>query len=415
MHMHGFGNYHQSEAISGALPLHQNSPQRCPLGLYAEQLSGTAFTRPRHVNLRSWLYRLLPSVVHKDFISVKNNLVQPFLEIQPPNPFRWAPMLSPAHACDFVDGLQHMAGSERVNAWRYLCNQSMTTRFFVNHDGEMLFVPEQGALRLCTEFGVLTIAPGHMAVIPRGVIFRVELENDFARGYLCENSGVPLALPELGPIGANGLACPRHFVYPDAAFEKDLGICTVMCKSQNTLWQAEYPDSPLNVVAWQGNLAPYKYDLALFNTINTVSFDHPDPSIFTVLTSPGLIPGEANLDFVIFPPRWMVAENTFRPPWFHKNCMSEFMGLIKGTYDAKLEGFLPGGVSIHNAMTAHGPDAQTWETATHAPLKPERYDNTLAFMFETASPWRITQTAMEDQSRECDYSACWQSLKTPSI
>ncbi|WP_045106246.1 homogentisate 1,2-dioxygenase [Legionella hackeliae] len=410
MYLAGFGNYHQTEAIPGALPQDQNSPQQCAFGLYAEQLSGSAFTRPRHSNLRSWLYRTLPSVVHADYKPYEKSFVINYAHMQPPNPMRWAPLPALSVAKDFIDGLFYIAGNTTMNAFIYQCNQAMEKRYFSNSDGEMLLVPYAGELAIHTEFGQLTIVPGKIAVIPRGVTFRADPGSNFAAGYICENMGSPFVLPQLGPIGSNGLANPRHFLYPKASFETIQDEVQLFCKYQQKLWVAKSNHSPLNVVAWHGNYAPYSYDLGLFNTINTVSFDHPDPSIFTVLTSESDTPGVANLDFVIFPPRWMVAEHTFRPPYFHRNIMSEMMGLITGEYDAKKEGFLPGGVSIHNCMSAHGPDADTYQNVLDEELKPTRYQDTMAFMFEAKNPWLVSEQALSHSTREENYSDCWQHL-----
>ena len=393
------------------MPERQNSPQQCQLGLYAEQLNGSAFTRARHNNLHSWLYRSLPSVVHGDYTKYACAMTNSLAREQAPNPMRWSAMPEPDVKHDFIDGLFHMAGNDYVNAYLYQCNQSMRSRYFSNRDGEMLLVPYAGKIRLNTEFGKLEIAPGMIAVIPRGVTFNVELIDAYAAGYVCENSGAPFTLPQLGLIGSNGLASPRHFLYPKAAVEDLTAEVNLICKYQQQTWIAKSCHSPLNVVAWHGNYAPYCYDLSLFNTINTVSFDHPDPSIFTVLTSESDTPGVANLDFVIFPPRWMVAEHTFRPPYFHRNIMSELMGLLVGEYDAKASGFQMGGMSIHNCMTPHGPDSTSWEKASEQALKPTRYRNTLAFMFESRDPWLITENALEHPTRQRDYTNCWQELK----
>ncbi|MGQ3891376.1 homogentisate 1,2-dioxygenase [Legionella sp. CNM-4043-24] len=406
----GFGNYHQSEAVAGALPQNQNSPQKCPLNLVAEQLSGSAFTRERHLNLRSWLYRKTPSVVHGDYQLYDNGFPLKSAGLQSPNPLRWSPLPAPVQSLDFIDGLFHVASTSQLSTWIYQCNKSMTERYMSNSDGEMLFVPYEGEITLFTEFGRLSIAAGQIAIIPRGVVFKVELNTPRACGYLCENAGQPLKLPTLGLIGANGLANPRHFVYPNASYEEGNHPVSLFCKYQGRLWVSQRPATPLNVLAWHGNYAPCSYDLSLFNTINTVSFDHPDPSIFTVLSSESAVPGIANLDFVIFPPRWMVAENTFRPPYFHRNIMSELMGLITGQYDAKKEGFTPGGISIHNNMVPHGPDTETYHTTVNEELTPGRYDNTLAFMFETNEVWQVSEAAMAHASRQQDYSACWQGL-----
>lgn len=408
--MQGFGNYHHSEAVAGALPLNQNSPQHCNLGLYAEQLSGTAFTRPRHNNLRSWLYRILPSAAQGTYYPYEINITNPFMQEQSPNPLRWSPLYTSSQIdCNFIEGLFHIAGSQHVNAYIYHCNQSMQDTYFANNDGEMLFVPYHGEINLHTEFGTLNLCPGMIAVVPRGVKFKVEIIGKETRGYLCENGGSPLTLPQLGPIGANGLANPRHFLYPNASFEHNSNESTLICKHHNKLWFAVCDHSPLNVVAWHGNYAPYSYNLNLFNTINTVSFDHPDPSIFTVLTSESDTPGVANLDFVIFPPRWMVAEHTFRPPYFHRNYMSELMGLVRGEYDAKKEGFSPGGISIHNGMTPHGPDHVSYDKASTQELKPEYFDS-LAFMFETRDLWLVTDQAFHNPALQKDYAKCWQGF-----
>ncbi len=413
-YMSGFGAHHETEAVAGALPRGQNSPQKVPFGLHAEQLSLTAFTAPRAQNLRSWLYRLRPSAMHQAFRRVEAGRVRtaPCREAAcGPNRLRWAPPGMPEEATDFVDGLVTLAtnGEARLQAGiavhLYAANRSME-RVFACHDGELLLVPQEGALDLDTEFGRLAVSPGEIAVVPRGVKFRVRLAGP-ARGYACENYGAALRLPELGPIGANGLANARDFLAPLAAFEDDDRPTQVVVKSGGAIWVAEYRHSPLDVVAWHGNAYPYKYDLARFNAMNTVGFDHPDPSIFTVLTAPSDTPGTANVDFVIFPPRWMVAEHTFRPPWFHRNAMSEFMGLVRGEYDAKRGGFLPGGASLHNAMAAHGPDRASHDAAVAATLEPKHLGDTLAFMFESRYPFDPTEFAMKTPLLEADYDAVW--------
>jgi len=417
----GFGNEFVTEAVEGALPAGRNSPQQAPLGLYAEQLSGTAFTQPRAVNRRSWVYRILPSARHPAFRRIDSGRLRgtPFDELDPdPNRLRWDPLPLPAadDPTDFVDGLFTMGGNgdSRTRAGMaahiYAANRSMTDRYFVDSDGELLFVPELGAVLLHTELGPLRVSPGEIAVVPRGIRFRVELGDDFARGYLCENFGAAFTLPERGPIGANGLANERDFRYPHAAFEERAEDVQVVNKFGGNLWAADYDHSPLDVVAWHGSYAPYKYDTKNFMVIGTISFDHPDPSIFTVLTSPSDTDGLANVDFVIFPPRWLVGESTFRPPWFHRNIMSEYMGLVTGSYDAKAEGFTPGGCSLHNTFASHGPDAETYARASTQELSPQKLDGTLAFMFE--SRWTIlpTRQAMEAGHRQRDYDSVWSGL-----
>jgi len=408
-YMTGFGNHFSTEAVPGALPVGQNSPQHVPFGLYAEQLSGSAFTAPRHENRRSWLYRLRPSASHAPFVPHRD---APALAQPTPNRLRWSPLTAPKQPADFIDGFTTYAANGDAAAQTgvaihlYTANRSME-RVFFNADGELLIVPQSGRLDIFTEMGRLEVAPLHIAVIPRGVKFRVALPEGTATGYICENHGKPFRLPDLGPIGANGLANPRDFETPVAAFEDSDATCELIQKFCGRLWTTTLDHSPLDVVAWHGNLAPCRYDLRRFNTINTVSFDHPDPSIFTVLTSPSESPGTANADFVIFPPRWMVAEHTFRPPWFHRNIMSEFMGLITGSYDAKAEGFAPGGASLHNCMNGHGPDRTSHDVAVAADLRPHRIDGTMAFMFETRLPLIPTQWALETPLLQRDYDHCW--------
>ncbi len=419
-YLSGFGNQFETEALRGTLPVGQNSPQKVSHGLYAEQLNGSAFTAPRHGNLRSWLYRIRPSVLHSAYKLLKQ---EKFVSERPdrtppsPNQMRWDPPVIPSKPTDFLNGITTWAVSGASSAQAgmavhlYACNQSMKNRSFYDADGEILIVPQLGGLQIKTEFGILEIAPTEIAVIPRGVKFQVELTEATASGYLCENFGMPLRLPNLGPIGANGLAHPRDFLYPVAAYEEKKSKHELIAKYQGHLWSMQLGHSPFDVVAWHGNYAPYKYDLKRFQTVNTVSFDHSDPSIFTVLTSPSEIEGTANLDFVIFPPRWAVAEHTFRPPYFHRNIMSEYMGLIHGVYDAKEEGFVPGGGSLHNCMSAHGPEAAVFEKASNVELKPQYMDATLAFMFESRLPFLATPEALGSKLLQKNYLECWQGLK----
>ncbi|MBU6200245.1 MAG: homogentisate 1,2-dioxygenase [Xanthomonadaceae bacterium] len=416
----GFGNEFATEAIAGALPVGRNSPQRVAHGLYAEQLSGTAFTAPRHANRRSWLYRIRPAAVHGAFAPFEQAAFHNDFGSGPATPerLRWSPQPLPSVPTDFVDGLFTMAGNGSpaaqtgVGIHLYAANRSMQGRYFYDADGELLIVPQQGRLRLATELGIVEIEPQEVAVIPRGVRFRVELPDGGARGYMCENFGALLKLPDLGPIGSNGLANPRDFLTPVAAHEDREGDFELVAKFQGHLWRAAIGHSPLDVVAWHGNYAPYKYDLRRHNTIGSISYDHPDPSIFLVLHSPSDTPGTSNLDFVIFPPRWLVAEDTFRPPWFHRNVASEFMGLIHGEYDAKAGGFVPGGASLHNCMTGHGPDAATFDKASAADAnKPDHIVDTMAFMFETRAAIRPTRQALESPQLQADYWRCWQGLR----
>jgi homogentisate 1,2-dioxygenase len=416
----GFGNQFVTEAVPGALPQGRNSPQRSPKGLYAELISGSAFTAPRHQNQRTWVYRRQPSVVSGAYAPY----AQPHWksgasegEASPPDPLRWHPIPIPDAPVDFVDGVRTIVvngdhdAQTGMAAHLVLMNRSMDGRAFVNADAEMLIVAQQGNLSFVTELGILDAKPGEIVLLPRGMAFSVKADGP-ARAYVCENYGAAFRLPELGPIGSNGLANPRDFLAPVAAFEEVQDRpCEIVRKFGGKLWRTTQPRTPFDVVAWHGNLAPLKYDTANFMVIGSISFDHPDPSIFTVLTSPSDTPGTANCDFVIFPPRWMVMEDTFRPPWYHRNLMSEFMGLVHGQYDAKPEGFKPGGMSLHNCMVPHGPDAEAFDKASSAELKPHKLDNTLAFMFESRWRFRPTAFALGCGALDARYTDCWAALK----
>lgn len=420
----GFGSHFATEAVPGALPEGRNSPQRPAYGLYAEQLSGTAFTAPRHENKRSWLYRMRPSAEHPPYRRYEGaTLFAPGTVDAPvaPNRLRWNPLDMPDEGTDLIDGMVTMMANRDpadltgVAVHIYRANKDMERRAFFNADGEMLFIPEQGALTLLTEMGRIDVKPGEIALVPRGVRFRALLPDGKARGYVAENHGALFRLPDLGPIGSNGLANPRDFQTPAAWYEDRDEEFELVQKHLGSLWTTTLDHSPLDVVAWHGNLAPWKYDLAKFNTIGTVSYDHPDPSIFTVLTSPSETPGRANADFVIFPPRWMVAEDTFRPPWFHRNVMSECMGLIHGAYDAKADGFAPGAMSLHNLMAGHGPDVASWKGASEAELKPHKIDGTMAFMVESCWPYVPTQFALETDKLQGDYDEAWGGFRKAKL
>jgi len=422
-YLHGFGNHFESEARPGILPRGQNSPQKVEAGLFAEQVNAAPFTAPRNRNLKSWLYKISPSVVQGKFTEVGHAtwVSEPsrgrFLKT--PEALRFHPFPEPSKQTDFLDSIftyainGNLHGSSGMAIHLFAFNSGMGSRYLYNSDAEMMVVLEQGEILIHTEMGILELSPLFIGVIPRGIKFKVELKagSAWARGYLAENFGLPFQLPELGPIGANGLANPRDFEIPTANFEDISGDFKLFARYQGSLWQAPLKHSPLDTVAWHGNLAPYRYDLRKFNTINTVSYDHPDPSIFTVLTSPSPVPGTANIDFVIFPPRWMVAEHTFRPPYYHRNIMNEFMGLIQGAYDAKETGFKPAGASIHNSFTGHGPDSEAYKKATEGKLDPVRYENTMAFMWESCFPfWPSEQAMTQPGLRDSEYTECWQSL-----
>jgi homogentisate 1,2-dioxygenase len=423
-YMPGFGNDFETESLPGALPQGQNSPQKCNYGLYAEQLSGSPFTAPRGSNERSWLYRIRPSVRHTRRFT---ETFYPHWKTAPCvgdhtlalGQLRWSPIPAPTDEVNFLAGVRTMTTAGDVMtqvgmaAHVYAFNEDMTDDYFFNADAELMFIPETGGIRIFTELGVMDVEPLEIAVVPRGMMFKVaRSEGDsFRRGYLCENYGAKFTLPGRGPIGANCLANPRDFKTPVAAYEDKETPCRVHVKWCGKFHETEIGHSPLDVVAWHGNYAPYKYDLRTFSPVGAILFDHPDPSIFTVLTAPSGEEGTANIDFVIFPPRWLVAEHSFRPPWYHRNIMSEFMGLIRGQYDAKEEGFVPGGMSLHNMMLPHGPDRLGFEKASNGELKPVKLDDTMAFMLETRFPQQLTRFAAELETLQDNYLDCWDGLE----
>jgi homogentisate 1,2-dioxygenase len=416
-YMPGFGNDFETEALPGALPQGRNSPQKCAYGLYGEQLSGTAFTAPGHSNERTWCYRIRPSVKHTHrFTRVdlpywkSAPLVDP--DVVSLGQYRWDPVPEAA-GTTWLTGMRTMTTAGDVNtqvgmaSHVYVVSESMVDAYFYSADSEMLVVPQQGRLRFCTELGIIDIGPQEVAILPRGLVYRVEVIEGPCRGFVCENYGQKFALPERGPIGANCMANRRDFKSPVAAFEDREVPSTVTVKWGGAFHETRIGQSPLDVVAWHGNYAPVKYDLTTYCPVGAILFDHPDPSIFTVLTAPSGEPGTANIDFVLFRDRWMVAEDTFRPPWYHKNVMSELMGNIYGQYDAKPKGFVPGGMSLHNMMLPHGPDRGAFEGASNADLKPVKLENTMSFMFETRFPQHLTPFAATEAPLQDDYIDCW--------
>lgn len=421
-YMPGFGNDFETEALPGALPQGMNSPQRVNYGLYGEQLSGTAFTAPSHQNERTWCYRIQPSVKHSSrytkidipYWKSAPNILQDVTSL---GQYRWNPVPHTDEALTWITGMRTMTTAGDVNtqvgmaSHIYLITKSMKDEYFFSADSEMLVIPQEGRLRFATELGIIDIEPKEIAIIPRGLVYRVEVLEGPARGFVCENYGQKFELPGRGPIGANCMANPRDFKAPVAAFEDRDAASTITVKWCGQFHQCEINHSPLDVVAWHGNYAPVKYDLRTYCPVGAILFDHPDPSIFTVLTAPSGVPGTANIDFVLFRERWMVMEDTFRPPWYHKNIMSELMGNIYGQYDAKPEGFVPGGMSLHNMMLPHGPDKNAFEGASNADLKPEKLDNTMSFMIETRFPQHLTDFAGKEAPLQDNYIDCWNSLE----
>ena len=421
-YMHGFGNDFETEALPGALPQGRNSPQKCNYGLYGEQLSGTAFTAPSHQNERTWCYRIRPSVKHshryrKIDLPLWNTAPNVVPDVISLGQYRWDPVPYSDAPLTWLTGMRTMTTAGDVNTQTgmashiYLVTASMEDTYFYSADSELLIVPQEGQLRFFTELGIIDLAPQEIAVIPRGLLYRAEVLNGPARGFVCENYGQTFALPSRGPIGANCLANRRDFKTPVAAFEDRETPSRVVIKWCGQFHETEIGHSPLDVVAWHGNYAPYKYNLNDYCPVGAILFDHPDPSIYTVLTAPSGVEGTANIDFVLFRDRWNVAEDTFRPPWYHKNIMSELMGNIYGQYDAKPQGFVPGGMSLHNMMLPHGPDKEAFEKASNATLEPQKLANTMSFMFEARFPQHLTQFAAQEAPLQDDYIDCWSDIE----
>ncbi|KAH8805268.1 Homogentisate 1,2-dioxygenase [Xylogone sp. PMI_703] len=437
----GFDSHLETEAVDGALPIAQNSPQKASYGLYNEKLSGTSFMAPRRENKQTWVYRILPSCTHNPYhltdgsggINGDTAKTQEKLHFLP-NQLQWDPFdHDQSKNLDFPSGLKMLAGSgdatikEGCGMFIYAAGRSMDEKTsYYSGDGDFLIVPQEGELDIRTELGWLLVRPREICVIPRGIKYQVFLPSGPARGYALELYQNHFELPPLGVIGSHALANARDFQVPVANFSEDFGptadqgknVYKVISKFNHNFFVAEQAHTPFDVVAWQGTYYPYKYDLGRFNTIGTVSYDHPDPSIFTCLTAPSHQPGTAVVDFVLFPPRWLVGEDTFRPAFFHRNIMSEFMGIIVGDFDARSgghSGFVPGGANLHNVMSAHGADAESTENAREAELKPAwTGGDNLAFMFESSLMMGVTEwglrTCKKIQRRYTEES--WGNLKS---
>ncbi|THU86654.1 homogentisate 1,2-dioxygenase [Dendrothele bispora CBS 962.96] len=424
----GFGNRFASEAIPGTLPEGQNMPQKNKFELYTEGMTGASFVSPRHENLNAWLYRIRPSVAHEGFTRLADNpdLESNFLPINPkvhisPTQLAWHPLDLPddSKQVDFIDGLKTMAGNgdptlrEGLAIHIYVANKSMDKRAFVDSDGDMLILPQQGRLDVQTEFGRLMVRPGELLVIQRGMKFKVTLPDGPSRGYIQEIYGSHYTLPELGPLGGHGLANPRDFEHPVASFDIDQSPWEVVYKVMGQLHACHQGHTPFDVVAWHGNYLPYKYALEKFVNVGSISKDHIDPSIFCVLTAKSKTPGIPLADFLIFSPRWDVAMNTFRPPYYHRNSATEFMGLIYGVYGGRSDGFIPGAASYENGFTPHGVSYEEWSKATSADLQPMRvHEGTMAFMFESSMMFTITDFAMNKSGKLHEHEPkMWDDLK----
>lgn len=415
----------RTEAIEGALPIAQSTPQRPPYGLYTEKISGSAFQAARHDNQQTWLYRIIPSASHQPFDLKPSNddersgNFNAYGElVYVPTQSRWDPF-DLDHKSDWTHSMHllcaagDVATKSGMGYFIYTAGQSMDLKSaFSSTDGELLIIPQTGVLDIKTELGNLLVRPLEVCVIPRGIKYNVSLPEGPARGYALELHQGVFTLPNLGPLGSFGCANTRDFQIPVAAYDDDTenSEYKIINKFNGRLYETVQDHSPFDVVSWHGTYFPYKYDLGRFMLVGSISYDHPDPSIFTLLTS-----SEGVAEIAIFPPRWLVMENTFRPPWFHRNTMAELMGLIQGEYDARQDGgFRPGGVSLHNTMAGHGPDSVTHARASEVDLVPQRVgEGSMAFVIETPLILGLSQWAWTSEKRQGDYSAkTWLGLKS---
>jgi homogentisate 1,2-dioxygenase len=418
--LEGFGAPLQSEALPGALPLHQNSPRHAPYGLYPEQLSGTAFGLPRHKNLRTWLYRIRPSAQQSPFRPLRHETFTTAFTSEPvePNLFGWRPCPIPSAGQDFVDGIVTLGGAGDGHSRRgyalhwFTANRSMDNRAFCNADGDFLLVPQLGELTLVTELGVLEVGTGQIALLPRGLRYSVVLRSPAARGFIAEVYGRHFELPERGVIGANGLADARHFRTSTAWFEDRLELgYRITSKLGGVLYDAQQDYSPYDVVAWHGNYVPYVYDLAAFVPVSNVRVDHPDPSIYSVVSCPLDETGSNLLDLIVFPPRWDPTEHTFRPPFFHRNATMEWNAVVRS--DSSDGALFESGVSfLTPPMTPHGVTSAAVERAFRldeatAAVPHRSSDQSLWIQFESSLPLQLSPLAREPSRAILDWPTVW--------
>ncbi|GJE85537.1 homogentisate 1,2-dioxygenase [Phanerochaete sordida] len=411
----GFGNWFTSEALPNVLPSGQNMPQKNKYDLYTEGMNGCPFTAPRAQNQHNWLYRIRPSVAHQGITkSAKQNpyLVAEFSLNDPkqsvsPERVAWRPDSVPANErVTFVHGIKSMAGNgspllrEGVVLHTYACNASMERQAFVNSDGDFLLVPVAGRLDIQTELGRMMVFPGEVAVVQRGLKWKVSVPDGKAMGYIQEIFGMHYELPELGPLGASGLANPRDFEHPVAHFDVDQSDWEVLYKLGGQLWSCAQDHTPFDVVAWHGNYVPYKYDLDAFISCGSLSRDHMDPSVWTVLTARSKTPGVALADVIFAGERWDVAEKTFRPPYFHRNTATEIIGLISGDFGFERD-FAPGALSLETGFGAHGMESDAYDAASDMELKPTKIlQGTRMVLFETSMLMCLTEHALKTSRRK---------------
>ncbi|RSL87550.1 hypothetical protein CDV31_016235 [Fusarium ambrosium] len=428
-YLNGLGNLHQSEAFPDAVPLVNSYPQHAKYGLRSEKVSGTSFTAtPRSQNLWSFLYRARPSYNHGTF-ELWNQHLETANPSRPkhltPNSYVW-PTFNVTKG-DWT--AQHLLGGNGsptdktgVAIWLFHVNKDMPPQtVFSSQDGEALIVPQTGALDIQTEYGKLLVRQQEIAVIPRGIKYRVTLpEGKEARGYVLELYQGHFRLPELGIIGSIGLANPRDFQVPTASFDGKIesqgdtqvavandgrGEWTIISRLDTKLWFATQDSTPFDVAGWQGTLYPYKYDVRRFNYIGNLNYDHADPSVFVVLTSQsyGKEPGTAVVDFAAVGEHWHPAQHTLRVPWYHRNTASEFVFPIIAEQDPKSrlntsDTFGPWGAWLNANMVTHGSNEQEyaeWQAKdTLTPMKLQDFGVTSAII-ETEATLLLTDWAFE--------------------
>jgi homogentisate 1,2-dioxygenase len=421
----GFGSVHESEALEGALPRDQNAPRRCPYDLVPELINGTPFTVRNVDNSKMWTYRIHASFSQTAFHPLPNaRFATPLGDVEP-NRSRWAPhpIPAPSTPTDFVDGLVTLGGAGDVLSGPgfaihvYAANADMLDRCFSNADGDLLVIPQEGALDVRTELGWLSVPIGSILFVPRGLKFAIGLPENVGRGWVLEVFGTKLRLPERGLVGSNGLAEARHFRAPHASYEDREcpdGFQHVT-KTGGRLFEATHTFSPFDVVAWYGNHAPFVYDLMHFAPVASVRFDHQDPSIFTVLTAPLDDHGRAVADFVFFPPRWEVIEHSFRPPFAHRNAASE-VNMVVRTPKPYSTGYEPGCTFLSPLLTAHGVGTKTYDAILDLPHDhvdpPQRIpDESLWAMVESALPFRTTAWARDTELLDATFLSAFEGMK----
>ncbi|GAD98612.1 homogentisate 1,2-dioxygenase, putative [Paecilomyces variotii No. 5] len=381
----GFGNRFVSEAVPDTIPRDgRNLPQRANYDLYIEQLNGTTFVTCRKDMFNVWFHRIRPSCAHKALkpLEYKHDIVSVFSSQNEGVSFvpfnnEWGPLEIPLESkpTNFWQGIKTILGhgdptlKEGVAVHQYAANLSMDKEAFVNHDGDYLFVPQQGRLDIQTELGRMMVLPGELFVIPAGLRFKVSLPDGPSRGYIQEIFGSHFELPDLGPIGSNGLALPQDFEIPVASYDLDTSSWEIITKLAGKLYHYEQAHTPFDVVGWHGNYVPYKYEIEKLLALSS-SKDQLDPSAYTILTAKSKIPGVSITDFCAFTPKWVNSLNSWRPPYYHRTMGAEVMGMVRGEYGGSAKTLEPGALTCDNAYVPHGETYDAWKKHAFVDLEP---------------------------------------------